>query len=617
MSKRSKWILSILLLAFIAGCGGTTSPGGDGEDPGDPDPGPGDVPVVSEISLRAETSNLPSAANTRDEGILVSATPTDAGGNVIDGATISFSASDDGLLVEPQASATPPIPSKVLTTDNPKNRTITVTATSGSASASLDIQVVGTGLSIDGPTTATVGNTISYTATLVNSADEGIQGKRVNINSPTGDAATPDTDASGKATYAFTPASPGSKTLTFSALDGTVIDTITVNVTDAVFQFVSPAPGTQVPLNTAQSLKIEWKDQSGNVVTGSTVDFSTTRGTLTPASDTTDGTGQASTSITSNNPGSTTVTATTNTGLSTSVELTFIATSAAQIQANALPVSVGPGENSTITASVRNAAGYLVTGAKVQFKINGSGTIDPPSGTTGTNGLASTTYTAGPSAATQPVKITAKVDGTALEDTVEVTINEQPLSLILGTSNEIQEDGTFYLLPYSVLVTDSEGNPVQGASVELSLNPAPAPDWAYREGVKAKVDTDGDGTPDIWAVQATATCLREDSDQNGDIGSGEDRDGDGQLEPASPGTVPSSVVTLDNGSATFNIRYFKDRSGWVQARLSASTNVAGSQGQSSATFVLPVLAADVQPDVPSPPGQTSPYGTNGDCTSPG
>lgn len=219
------------------------------------------------------------------------------------------------------------------------------------------------------------------------------------------------------------------------------------------------------------------------------------------------------------------------------------------------------------------------------------------------------------------MRIIARVDdnesATTIKDDVTVTINEQPLSVVLGTGDELRSVGaTFYELPYSVLVTDSLGNPVAGATVELSINPAPT-SWAYKEGRQVQVDTDGDGKADVWAIPPNAvTCRREDVNQNGRINGGEDRDGDGALEPGGVASVPASVTTDSSGVATFSIRYPQSHAGWVRVRLSANTAVEGSQGSASSTFILPLLAKDQQDVATAPPGLVSPYGDNGNCAVP-
>lgn len=404
-----QWTLSVVLAVALVGCGGTTNPEAFGDQSTKPDAGndspnaSGDgadsgannsVLSVADLTLRTESLNLPSAANTLSEGILVTAIPTDAGGVIVENATVKFAASSGGFLDEPQKGGQKRYPTRVLFTQDPRERTIEVTATAGGASEQVAIKVTGTELVVQGPTTVPQGNQVTYTATLTNSAGEGIAGERIRIIE---EGAAIETGAAGIATYRFNAAVSGRHTLTFKALEGTETDRIRVSVTQASFGFVTPAAETRVALGENITIKVKWIDRNGTPVDGKKVEFSSTRGmlgdTVVRATN-----GVAVTRISSSDPGPAIVTAATANNLRASIRLRFIATTPSQVRVGAEPTSVGPGETSTVTATVLDTDGNLVTGAEVEFSIVGSGTIYPATDKTDTTGQASTVYTAGRSA---------------------------------------------------------------------------------------------------------------------------------------------------------------------------------------------------------------------------
>ncbi|MFO8004953.1 hypothetical protein, partial [Thioalkalivibrio sp.] len=61
-------------------------------------------------------------------------------------------------------------------------------------------------------------------------------------------------------------------------------------------------------------------------------------------------------------------------------------------------------------------------------------------------------------------------------------------------------------------------------------------------------------------------------------------------------------VTDENGLATFTLIYLKDRAGFVEAEIRATTEVQGTEVQAVRTFWLPRLEGDTNLPV-------SPYNT--------
>ncbi len=259
------------------------------------------------------------------------------------------------------------------------------------------------------------------------------------------------------------------------------------------------------------------------------------------------------------------------------------------------------------------------------------GLIFPSSAITDSFGRASTVYTAGSSVSAQDgVLIDAEVIGTTgcqPADTVPtgpcnrvtITVSQQSVFVTLGTSHLISDlDDTRYAKPFSVLVTDVNGNPIQGADVELNVFPA-----RYKKGFYFPFETtSGCVWGKVLSVSRVNTfnfeddndraCENEDINRNGIIEAGEDINNNGELDPENPASVPVQVTTDESGFGIFDITYARQFT-WTTVELEARTVVAGSEAFSKSTFELPGLATDFNNCQIEPPGRLSPYGQAKSC----
>jgi hypothetical protein len=169
-------------------------------------------------------------------------------------------------------------------------------------------------------------------------------------------------------------------------------------------------------------------------------------------------------------------------------------------------------------------------------------------------------------------------------------------------------------MPWTAAVTDSAGNPVVGAAVQASL--VGVRFFKGRYFWTGSVWTTRGATSDVvpWS------CESEDTNGNLRLDPGEDRDGDGALEPSNVAIV--RVVSTDgrtdaSGFANIQVEYAREFANWTQVRLRVTiTAIAGTEVSSERTFTLPVLAADIGAETVAPPGAVSPFGAVGDCTVP-
>ena len=561
--------------------------------------------------------------------------------------TVTFTADENGTVQVTRAVTDDTgTATAILTSPGDKrNRNIKVTASAGSVPpVTVVVPVIGTTITSAGPNNAVIGNVVEITFTLRDSAGVGISGQTLTVTSvPTGNTIVPPnpvTDPAGQATVKVTANVSGNIVATALGATGTHALNVAVDrfvftepdqTADPVDVCLGPPTANCTPPRKTPPQTLTVRLTTGNPATGvagKTVTFETTRGTLSaPPSDVTDATGAASVTITSNNAGPAVITAkTTDTSgnpIQTQVQINFVATTPTQmtLQANPATISVNvppsTDQKSTITATVRDAAFNLVKGVTVVFTLTDvtGGSISPASAVTDEFGQASTVYTAGSAAsALNGIKVDAVVTGfPAVNQSVTLTVAQRSLFITLGTGNTITEPTpTTYAYPYSVLVTDTAGLPVQNATVTLNIVPVAASTGltAYFKGFWVFPLL-----AEVWAQQVTASCFNEDLNQNGILDPGEDFNNNGRLDPGNVVTVSAKTLTTDaSGFAYFDVLYAQEYARWVRAVLSARATVAGSEATELTRFILAISADDIDDEDVSPPGNPSPFGESNVCT---
>ena len=210
-------------------------------------------------------------------------------------------------------------------------------------------------------------------------------------------------------------------------------------------------------------------DTNGNPVNDTTVDFTTTRGTITPSSKT--GTnGIATATLTSSTTtGTATITAISGTATN-SINVLFVPSVPASVSVSASPTTITADGTSTslITAIVKDAYGNKVSdGTVVSFNSSG-GTISPSSTTT-SSGIATTTLTSTTTAGS------VKVNATSNRKTGSTTVTFKaglPASIALSASNYTIDTNPIGSTENSTdifaIITDSYGNRISNAIVGFS-----------------------------------------------------------------------------------------------------------------------------------------------------
>ncbi|MFI4895421.1 MAG: Ig-like domain-containing protein [Steroidobacterales bacterium] len=648
MMRKYGWFIGPLVAALaLLGCGGN-DPSSFASTSSSSSSGGGSS-VAASITLISSVPQLPSNNSTP---ATLTAIVKNAQNAVVTGADVVF-ATSSGVIAPAVTSSgvtagttdnNGEAAATLTTPGDPSNRTLTVTATVGTVSATIKLDVVGTQLSLTGPASLIQGSIGTFSASLTNSGGVGIPNTAVAVTSAKGNtlsAANLTTDATGHVTFTMTATNAGADTVTATALGVSASQAVAVSSQN--FAFTSPAANTTVVLNAAQTVTLVWTN-AGAAVTGQAVSFSTTRGLFSGGTTTvtvnTDGTGTATASISSTSAGPAVITASAS-GVSAQLTLGFVATTPSQIDVQASPATIPTSGSSTITAIVRDAQNNLVANQTIDFQLSDKtgGSLSVGSALTNAQGVASTVYTATTSAsAASGVTVTATVQGTAIQNSVSLTVGGQTVFLSLGTGNLITPlNSTQFTMPWTLQAVDSGGNPVTGVTVTFTVHSFP-----YADIPPAQINANGStaagyaayakgswlpiadvaqcngviGT--VWCQFVTTTCFNEDVTGSGVLQSpSEDINGNGRLDPGDVASVsPGSGVTDSTGTVPISILYPQDHAEWVHVKLTASATVSGTESSTSANFWLPILASDVDTANTTPPGYNSPYGVAAVCTNP-
>jgi hypothetical protein len=623
-SLLSRWLLragSLLTALSLVACGGGGGAGAGGQ---------GSTGSGSSATGPASLVLLTSAPSIGSDGrttATVSAVVKDAGNRTMLNQDVVFSTTDNGatLQVNSQRTDLSGTATATLSISEPANREIEVRAVSGGLSRTIRVAVTGTQLAISGPANLVAGAPNEYTISLRNSAGGAIAGRTVTIASAVGNAlsaASVITDSAGQARFQVTGSRSGADTISASSTLGASAS-LPVQVSGTLLSFLAPTASSEQQVATAVPIRVRYL-VDGVAQVGQTITFLSTRGTVGSPTAITDAAGEASTTLLSPTAGLATLTALAG-SVSSTQRIEFVSRTASKISLQSSPASVGvnlsaSGTNSSqLIAVVRDAADNPIKGATVSFTSiadPSNGRIEPATATTDSSGVASVAFFPGAnSTGNRQIVVRAQVAAATISADTTLTASQQELVVRIGTGNQIEpSEATKYIMPWTAAVTDSAGNPVVGAAVQASL--VGVRFFKGRYFWTGSVWTTRGATSDVvpWS------CESEDTNGNLRLDPGEDRDGDGALEPSNVAIV--RVVSTDgrtdaSGFANIQVEYAREFANWTQVRLRVTiTAIAGTEVSSERTFTLPVLAADIGAETVAPPGAVSPFGAVGDCTVP-
>jgi hypothetical protein len=623
---RSGWHLGLMLLipAVLVACGGTGA-GANGGSAVTAGAGAAGA-QTTQVQLTSDKLVLNSNKSTP---VQFTAVIVDGNGAAIPSRNLTWQVTDtltpSGVRLEgvvTKTDATGKATASLILSGDQSNRTVKVSAITPDNQASIDIAIAGTSISISGPQTVPFGGVASrFTINLKDSAGLGISSKTLTVSSRSGNSiaqgASVTTDQSGKAVIDVIGAVTGADQLSVSGL-GTVA-AFDIAVSNESLQVIPAA--LDIAIGTPSTVQVVYT-KNGGIAPGTSVSLVTTRGTVTPSGLVDISSGTASFTISSSTAGPITLAATVGTTQGVA-NARFIAVTPASIDLQATPAIVGPNqvgqtaERSTLIAIVRDVSNNPVRGKLVAFTNPtdpSGGSVDPPTSITDDSGRATSTFIAGPTpTAPNGVVLKALVIGTALESTANVSVSRSELFVRIGRGDKIEVDDirAVYKYQYAVIVSDSTGNPVKNANVQIRLTPT-----RYREGVmfifsfpgtgsvvtsryaidspKTRADTGtGPYVPDPQYPTFKDWTPSEDLNKDGICQAGEDLSLDGILTPGNFATASSNVLTGDDGAAGVVITYPKQAALWNQVLIEATVKVGGTEGTASAEFELLALASDL------------------------
>lgn len=582
------------------------------------------VERIASVQLITSQPSLPSAADTDPEAVTITASVLDSSNRRVPGIQVNLS-STSGQIAVPSSftDSNGTVQARLTTGGDPSPRVIRVTATAGNKTSFIDVPVSGSTLALDAPSSIGSGDVQNIVAQLTDSSGGPIVNRPITLASALGNPiapATASTDSNGVVVFSYTATRGGNDTLTASGLGLTSTAPVSVSTFRVIIE--SPTAGTEIPLNTLTTVRVRVTMNGAN--SGSqTVRLSTTRGTLGSTTLTTNGTGLATTTISSSGAGGAggaLITATGPESVSTSQSVEFVSTVADTLTLQPERSSIPVNASTTIVATARDNNGNLVKNQNVTFNLTDTtgGQLSATQARTDAQGRAFVTYQAS-STSSGANGVTIRATLASLSAQTTLTVGGQAARIVIGTGNNAGEnpERTLNLVPYTAIVTDAAGNPVNGGTISLT-----AISTGYQKGRYNRVDTDGDGVLDSNVISYSATpqnsgafgCLNEDINLDGTLQSGEDFNTNGALDPGNPASVPATVTLDPNGQATFNVTYPKSFANWTEIRLAARITVSGTESSASAQFVLPALSGDLAAE--TPPGQISPFGQASSCSSP-
>jgi hypothetical protein len=512
-------------------------------------------------------------------------------------------------------------------------------------------------------------DTVKLNVTTVNSTGNALPDVAVTVQVDNGGVFLGDTPPSADGSFktnssgvfSGTISSPGNRAnrdINVVIISGNARRTAVISVTGSQIT-ITPVPGAPL-VSSATALNIKLVDANGAGIPNTNLTISGTAGFA--GNVVTNNSGDAIFNGTSPALAGTSTITVSGSGVATTIPLTTVSPSGGgvpnaigpigpgSLSANptniANNVTVSSNNKSAVTFKVLNASNQGVPNVRVRFEIVAPGLGAGERMSTGNSvvytdaaGEVSSDYIAGTrSSPTNGVNIRAcygltdsDVAGSActLSAPTSLTVAGQALNLSIFSNNTLQGlfNNTIYVKTLVVKVADSAGNPVRDAVISASLDITHyqkgrawnAGVFAPSNGIPTIADTYTNTLSPVLAptsaYSGTTTvgfnvwCMNEDLSRNGTRDAGEDLDGDGVLEPrASDITIstPNGNRTDANGNMLLDVQWGQNVGRWLAYTVRATTNVAGSEGTNSSSFITDVL----QSDVSNGAFLTPPYGIN-------
>ncbi len=442
----------------------------------------------------------------------ITATLTDASGKpVAKGTTVTFTTTlgtlssssaatpdDTGIVVVSLIAGTDPGTATVTASSGGVSQSVTVTITGGVPDVgSIGVSANPTSIPADGASTSTI-------TALVKTADnQVVKGASVTFTATRGSITSPHTtDDNGKATATLTSERYVDASVTVTAkCQGK--EAITIVAFTGLTLTLTADPQSLLT-GGSSTITATLKDAASNPIPNTTVTFSTDKGTLTPPTpQTTDSSGQASVTLTSNDSGIATVTGTAL-GATGTVQVNFTRYSFT-LAANPTTIRVG-GETSQITAQLLET-GVPKAGETVYFSTT-LGTLNPYQQNTGADGKAASTLTSGNQSGVAVIDASATIatdtPPTELAANTQVVVTGGTADKIVLTASPDVIDVNTGVSTITANVYDANDQPAGNQNVYFRINTGPGGGEYLSTSVKT-TNTYGVATISFYAGSLTST----------------------------------------------------------------------------------------------------------------
>ena len=606
---------------------------------------------VADLAMVLDKASI---ANDGSQVITLTVTTLDATRSALGGSPVSFKVTDSGDAyvstngVTTTSTSSGQLVATVKLASDQTNRTISVTAKSGTVQRTVSFAVVDPVLTVPRASDITLlldrtnvgnsgGDVVKVTVTAVDALRNVITGIPVTISADNNATVSPSgktTDATGKVTAdVLIGADKSNRLITVTAKSDTLVRTATFSVNGAAIQSTAlpalPIAGSRGTIEYLVS------DVNKNPMAGVPITISGPG--ITGGTGTTGANGEyVFTYVAPSTPGPLDITAvaagrtsvqtvTVSSGTSTvptaspTVTTTSLAASPSVVRVN---TATDKSNRTEIRALFQGANNTPVKNVRVRFDLNGDANSIGGTLAAGSNivysdaqGVAITNYSPGErSSPTNGLTVRACWDyadfsqGSCPNQVLAtLTVVADPLSITIGTDNTASEgaDKLTYTKKYILLVVDSAGQPKSDVQLTPSLDLD-----RFAKGFYTWNAVD-----QVWEQTFTVTCAAEDTNRNGLMEAGEDRNGSGELDPRKSDVSISmigSTKTNASGTAIVQIEYPKNLGSWVHFKISVSA--AGVLSPPAIwTDYLPVLAGDLKSKVPPPAFVNSKYGQSNSC----
>ena len=591
--KFLRYVFSVVLIGLLVACGGGGGSAGTtgGTIVTTPTGTTTAANTAADIIVGLDKTTLNNAGS---DQVVLSVISVNAAGNKLAGVPITVSVDNFGVF----GSLTPLVNGGFATDDtgtfrgaitspgNKNNRIITALVTSGTAVKSVQIAVIGSAITVTPiPATPSAGDTVNYDVSLKDSGGNAIGGVPLSFGGTFGISTVGSTDLNGNIRVTGTaPGAPGTYTLVVSGSGVTTTRSISVLGTGGVISIPNATTITSGSLNV--NLTTIRPNLSNSTLNRAVLTFRMFDNNNQPIPN---------------------------------IRVRFLI----------LPSGLGAGE-------------AISTGAGLVYTDN--------------NGVAQADYISGQrSSANNGVRIRAcygisdaELAGGACPRSADasLTVAGSALNLSIFSNNVIEPVGIgniLYRKTYVVQVVDSANLAVEGAVVSAAgdithygkglysanyttgslaptINDSPADGTLNtltdNGGVTTTYTTPGTYNLIDSVTNSTSTvslriwCANEDQNRNGVLDANENIDGDNVLEPRASDIVVLPVgtnVSNSTGNVTFQVQWGQNVGSWLAFTLKVTTNVGGSEGTNSTSFVTSFLLADEANGA----FRTPPYGRNG------